>query len=317
MVHIILPNTNGEKTLEKCLDSIQNQTYKDFKITFIDNASMDDSVALVTEKFPKVEVITNTENKGIGVVVNNVAVKTNCEYICIVLPDTVVEKTWLESMLKVADADPTIFSVCPVLVYPHNLAVAKQAGYGYTLGGMAFGMYGGKKVAKLKPKRVFAAPMSGALYNKKIFLNLNGYDEHYFNVWQDIDISWRGWRAGYKTILCPESLVYRLGANAEAVDDTYVRLEARNNVWTIYKNLSAWSRFWHGYFINRGREKMLRRYRKNRLHDVYFRGVKEGLQTRKKLIKRFKPKKSFFNSLKINFKRLGYSWRRPFHKRIL
>ena len=67
MVSVVIPNYNGKHFLEKCLDSIKNQTYKDIEVIVIDNASIDASVDLLESKYPWVKTIkmaTNTNFKS-------------------------------------------------------------------------------------------------------------------------------------------------------------------------------------------------------------------------------------------------------------
>ncbi|HQL12353.1 MAG TPA: glycosyltransferase, partial [bacterium] len=51
MISVIILNYNGKKWLEKCLDSLFNQTYKEFEIIFVDNNSSDDSVEFVNNRY--------------------------------------------------------------------------------------------------------------------------------------------------------------------------------------------------------------------------------------------------------------------------
>ena len=61
-VAILLLNWNGKKWLEDCLTSIFNLNYSNFDVVMVDNASSDNSVAYVRDKFPKVKLIQNSEN---------------------------------------------------------------------------------------------------------------------------------------------------------------------------------------------------------------------------------------------------------------
>jgi len=67
---IVIPNYNGIKYIETCLDSIYQGTVTDVAVIVVDNASTDGSLALVEEKFPQVRVIKNSENTGFSVAVN-------------------------------------------------------------------------------------------------------------------------------------------------------------------------------------------------------------------------------------------------------
>lgn len=57
---IIIPNYNNAEWLEKCLDSIFSQTYKDFTVIFVDDNSTDESVAIANsyaEKYDNIIVL--------------------------------------------------------------------------------------------------------------------------------------------------------------------------------------------------------------------------------------------------------------------
>lgn len=67
-VSIIVPFYNAEKYLEKCLESLVNQTYKDIEIILINDGSTDKSIK-ICEKFKKTYsniIIYNKENGGIS-----------------------------------------------------------------------------------------------------------------------------------------------------------------------------------------------------------------------------------------------------------
>ncbi|NIA09594.1 MAG: glycosyltransferase [Nitrospiraceae bacterium] len=61
---IVIANYNGRRFLEKCLDSIQNSRLKPERIIVVDDASTDNSGAIVKEKFPNVILIENKNNLG-------------------------------------------------------------------------------------------------------------------------------------------------------------------------------------------------------------------------------------------------------------
>lgn len=52
-IGIIIPNYNYEHTIEKCLTSILNQTYKNFEIIFVDDMSTDNSVEIAYKTYQK------------------------------------------------------------------------------------------------------------------------------------------------------------------------------------------------------------------------------------------------------------------------
>ena len=61
---IIIPHFNGTPILIGCLESLSKCTFKDVEILVVDNGSTDDSIKVVSEKFPAVEIITSDRNRG-------------------------------------------------------------------------------------------------------------------------------------------------------------------------------------------------------------------------------------------------------------
>ena len=63
---IIIPNYNGIKYIENCLESIYVGTAKDVHVIVVDNASKDGSLELIKDKFPQVELIEKTQEYVTG-----------------------------------------------------------------------------------------------------------------------------------------------------------------------------------------------------------------------------------------------------------
>lgn len=68
ILSIIVPNYNNEKYIEKCLESILSQTYKNIEIVIIDDASTDKSIDIINgykKKYSFIKVIYNKQNQGV------------------------------------------------------------------------------------------------------------------------------------------------------------------------------------------------------------------------------------------------------------
>jgi len=63
-VSVIIPNWNGRNLIEKCLNSIFQQTYQNFEVIVIDSASEDNSVNFIKENYPQVNLIQLFKDKG-------------------------------------------------------------------------------------------------------------------------------------------------------------------------------------------------------------------------------------------------------------
>ena len=63
-VSIIVVNWNGIGWLDGCLNSLVNQTYSDYEIILVDNASTDGSVEFIRINYPQIQLIENSSNDG-------------------------------------------------------------------------------------------------------------------------------------------------------------------------------------------------------------------------------------------------------------
>ncbi|MBM4158484.1 MAG: glycosyltransferase family 2 protein [Ignavibacteria bacterium] len=106
-VSIIIINYNGSKFLCECIDSVLNQSIDNFEIIIVDNASTDNSLDLLNSyKDNRIRVFPQTVNLGFtgG---NNTGYKyCSGKYIVLLNNDTVVEKTWLDNLVKIFENYP-------------------------------------------------------------------------------------------------------------------------------------------------------------------------------------------------------------------
>src|SRR5574341_114736 len=80
-VSIIIPNWNGKSYLMTCLPTVLSQTYPDFEVMIVDNASTDGSVKWLQSEFPQVRLIVSDRNLGFASA-NNLAIQaTSAPYL--------------------------------------------------------------------------------------------------------------------------------------------------------------------------------------------------------------------------------------------
>lgn len=114
-VSIIIPMYNVENYIEKCLDSVMNQTMKDYEVIVIDDGSQDHSYNKAIEyqsRYPQQIRVYKQENAGQGAVRNNGVRVAVGEYILFVDSDDTVSKELVETastMIESAKADIAIF----------------------------------------------------------------------------------------------------------------------------------------------------------------------------------------------------------------
>ena len=102
MISLIIPIYNTGKYLEKCLESIRNQTYEDFEVIMIDDGSTDNS-ALICKKYEKQDSRFKyffKENGGSGSARNCGLKNAKGDYIAFIDSDDYVETDYLEDLSK-------------------------------------------------------------------------------------------------------------------------------------------------------------------------------------------------------------------------
>lgn len=108
---IIIPMYNSEKHLKSCVDSILNQTLRDFEIIIIDDASTDNSVNICRELYgdnEKVNLICQEKNQGPGMARNRGIKTARGEYIFFVDSDDVIVPDALEKLYKAMQVESEI-----------------------------------------------------------------------------------------------------------------------------------------------------------------------------------------------------------------
>lgn len=101
MVSIIIPVYNVEKYIKQCLESIFNQTYKEYEVIIIDDGSTDSSNKIINSYIGLDNIIIlNQENKGVSEARNLGLKKATGEYIVFIDPDDYLQEDYLEKMVN-------------------------------------------------------------------------------------------------------------------------------------------------------------------------------------------------------------------------
>ncbi|HAF31002.1 MAG TPA: glycosyl transferase family 2 [Bacteroidales bacterium] len=220
---IIIVNYNVKHFLEQCLISVFNAIKNiEAEIFVVDNNSVDGSCAMIKERFPTVNLIENKDNKGFSYANNQAIKKATGPYILLLNPDTVVEEDSFEKCIYFADKNPEIGGLTVKMIDGKGrfLPESKRA-----LPSPKVAFYKIFGLASLFPKsKRFARYYLGHLSNEEIneieilpgaymflrkeTLEKTGYlDEDYFMYGEDIDLSYRITKAGFKNYYYPETTI--------------------------------------------------------------------------------------------------------------
>ena len=241
-VTIVIPNYNGKHFMEPCLNSLFNQTCKDFHILVVDNASSDGSIEYMEQNYPDIELIKLQKNYGFSKAVNIGIQHSETPYVILLNNDTTVDKHYVEEMIKAIEKNPKIFSVSSKMIQMYHPELIDSAGDLYTLLGWGVCRGCGRPVTNYTEySEVFTACAGAAIYRRSIFDKIGYFDENHFAYLEDIDIGYRARIFGYYNMYCPTALVYHVGSGTSGskYNSFKVKLAARNNLYLNYKNMPA------------------------------------------------------------------------------
>jgi GT2 family glycosyltransferase len=236
---VVIVNYNVMHFLEQCLNSVRKAVKNiESEVFVVDNNSVDGSVKMVREKFPEVNLIVNPDNRGFSKA-NNQAIKiAKGEYVLLLNPDTVVEDDTFEKIIKFMDAHEDAGGLGVKMVDGKGKFLPESK-RGLPTPAVAFYKIFG--LSKLFPKsKIFGQyhltylnndeihevdVLSGAfmLIRKPLLDKIGGLDESYFMYGEDIDLSYRITKEGYKNYYFPKTrIIHYKGESTKKSSINYV-----------------------------------------------------------------------------------------------
>ncbi|MBE0641622.1 MAG: glycosyltransferase [Bacteroidales bacterium] len=248
---IVIVNYNVRHFLEQCLQSVRVACQGiEAEVFVVDNASADGSVRMVRERFPEVQLISNEENVGFSRANNQAIRLSSGQYVLLLNPDTVVEDDTFSAILRFMDGHPEAGSLGVKMVdgtgrfLPESKrSLPTPAVAFYKIFGLSrlfpksrtFGKY---HLGYLNPEETHEVEiLSGAfMFLRKEALDKAGLlDEEFFMYGEDIDLSYRIIKAGYRNYYFP-------GARIIHYKGESTKKGSANYVYTFYQAMNIFAR---------------------------------------------------------------------------
>ncbi len=244
-VSLVVINHNGQKHLREYFLSIFKQTLIPDEVLMIDNASTDDSIEYVKKYFPKVKIIANKHNSGTAEGSNIAFKHSKGDYVIFQSNDIRLDKNCVKELVKTLAKNPKIGIVTSVLINYYQYAkthkkIIDNAGGDADIFGFGTQKYPFKKLGTIpKQEEVFFSYGGSFIIRRKIYEKVGGFDQRYFTLNDDIDLSWRVRLLGYQVVYNKESVVYhKVSATLGLLFDRATKRywSERNNLRTLLKN---------------------------------------------------------------------------------
>lgn len=236
---IVIVNYNVKYFLEQCLSSVRHAS-KDIEteVFVVDNNSVDSSVKMVREKFPEAILIENHENLGFSKANNQAINKATGDYILLLNPDTIVEDDTLVKVVDFMDDHPEAGGLGVKMIdgkgqfLPESkrglptpsVAFFKIFGFSrFFPKSRLFGKYHLGYLDKNETNEVDVLSGAFMLLRKSTLDKTGLLDETFFMYGEDIDLSYRITKAGYKNYYYPEArIIHYKGESTKKGSVNYV-----------------------------------------------------------------------------------------------
>lgn len=241
LVSIIIAHYNNLNYLTNCLESLRKVVFKDFEIIVVDNGSTDNSVKFIKERYDDVNLIENKVNLGFAEANNIGFLNSKGKYILFLNNDTRVEPDFLSSLVTRMKEDPTIGMCQSKLLLLDNPKRLDTIGTCFTSTGFLkhIGLDEEDRGQYNREREIFSPKGACMMIHRSLFERLGGFDKDFFAYFEESDLAWRVWLAGYRIIYIPQSVVYhRIGATTQYLSFLFIQYHSyKNRLCSLIKNL--------------------------------------------------------------------------------
>jgi GT2 family glycosyltransferase len=186
------------------------------------------------------------ENRGFAAANNLGARLARGHWLALLNTDAFPDPGWLEKLIQAAQRYPEFSFFASRQLQANALHLLDGAGDTLHISGLAWRRYAGFPSAQfgLEPEEVFSPCAAAALYSRRAFLQVGGFDEDFFSYLEDVDLGFRLRLQGFRCLYVPDAVVKHIGsASIGAQSDFAVYHWQRNMVWSFIQNMPS-TLFW-------------------------------------------------------------------------
>lgn len=257
-VTISLLTWNGQKYLPWLLKSLSEQSFKDWDLLVLDNASNDKSADIIREYYPKARIVSQKQNIGFAKGHNLLINWSNSDYILVLNQDVILKENYLRELVDFLESNDHAASCAGKLMYwdfENGTKTKIIDSYGLKINRKreVIDNYQGQTEISTDNKEVFGLSATATLYRRKALdivagqpkeNHLQYFDESFFAYKEDIDLAWRLRLFGWENWLVGTTKAYHDRSVSKGQDIRESRkyrgfankLSYRNHLMMIYKN---------------------------------------------------------------------------------
>ena len=226
-VVIIILNWNGWSDTLNCLQSLRDITYENFHIILIDNGSTDDSIRNIAPHIDSnIFFFPNKTNigfaKGCNQGMRYAIDEMGADWLLLLNNDTTVDPNFLTEMMYGAARNEKVGMIQPLMLQMNNHNIIDTTGHILSWGLIVDS--GNGQILHRPHYNNGLVGCSGAagLYRVNMLKHIGLFDETYDSGFEDSELSWRAYNAGWRTAYDPDAIVYHkrsTSLNKRILDD--------------------------------------------------------------------------------------------------
>ncbi len=231
-VSVVIVTYNSADEISRCLTSVYAEAGEiDQEVVVVDNQSKDDTVKIIQDQFPQVNLVLPGENLGFAKGVNLGVKSSEGEYVLLLNPDTEIRDQAVEKVYHFAQENPQYGFYGGRTLTPEGELEPSSCWGAPTLWSMMLFAFGFTTLAPRNPildpeslgkwardsvREVGVITGCFLFASRKIWDELGGLDERYFMYGEDADLAMRARKAGYRPVICPSAeIVHEVGMSSE------------------------------------------------------------------------------------------------------
>ena len=230
---------NSGPTLRACLEHLGAQTFRDFETLVIDNASPDPGDAAIAAEFPWARLIRNATNLGFTGAGNQGAREGRGRWYVLLNPDAYAEPDWLAELMAAAARHPQVRAFTSRQMAADAPGLLDGLGDVMSIAGIPYrGGYLNRDDGQAREGEVFSPCGAAMMIDRRLFLDLGGFDESFFCYGEDVDLGYRLQLADEPTLLVPTATIQHVGSASSGgrKSEFAVFHGTRNRFWVLFKN---------------------------------------------------------------------------------
>jgi len=252
LVSIVTTAYKNERFNQKYFDSVNNQSYPNIEVIFVDSLSPDNTVVDAQKRIKRGQVVVSPTNAGCAAGNNLGVLNATGKYIFLLGPDTWTDPKCVELLVKAAEKDDEQIYTARQMTYDGKEFIS--CGIAADIFGYPARTY--SRDGKKRLKKIFYADGTSVFMKRENYIKIGMMDEVTFLFAEDVDLSWKAHLMGMSVIPVFDSVIYHFSGGSVGIGgypnskEKYVTnsnrrfLAERNIIRNILKNYSIWNVWW-------------------------------------------------------------------------